>query len=101
MKNQGSISRRDFLKETTLAATAVTTGLARNSATGQTATPAPQGAPAQTMVGFQAEVSYLMQYGIVRFLDDVQTRANVNTLMLHADPFEPSWAGLDLSLIHI
>jgi len=47
------------------------------------------------MVGFQAEVSYLMQYGIVRFLDDVQTRANVNTLMVHADPFEASWAGLD------
>jgi len=95
MKNQVSISRRDFLKESTLAATAVTTGLARSSASGQAATPAPQGAPAQTMVGFQAEVSYLMQYGIVRFLDDVQTRANVNTLMVHADPFEASWAGLD------
>jgi hypothetical protein len=47
------------------------------------------------MIGFQAEVAYLQQYGIARFLDDVQTRANVNTLMLHCNPFEASWAGLD------
>ena len=47
------------------------------------------------MIGFQAEVTYLLQYGIARFLDDVQTRASVNTLMLHCNPFEASWAGLD------
>jgi hypothetical protein len=95
MKYQGSISRRDFLKETALAATAVTTGLALTPASAQAATIKPQVPPVQTMIGFQAEVSYLMQYGIVRFLDDVQNRASVNTLMLHADPFEASWVGLD------
>jgi hypothetical protein len=54
--------------------------------------PAAAGKP---MIGFQAEVPYLLQYGIVKFLDDVQTRANVNTLFLHANPFEVSWSGLD------
>ena len=52
-------------------------------------------APAKIMIGFQAEVTYLLQYGIARFLDDVQKRAGVNTLMLHCNPFEASWAGLD------
>ncbi len=42
------------------------------------------------MIGFQAESSYLLSYGIARFLDDVQTRANVNTLFLHCNLFEAS-----------
>jgi len=91
MNNEGSISRRDFVKAASLAATAVTTGLALNPASGSAATTA----PAIPMIGFQAEVTYLLQYGIARFLDDVQTRASVNTLMLHGNPFEASWAGLD------
>jgi hypothetical protein len=88
-----SLSRRDFVKTASLAATAVTTGLglepmsrARRRSSGRAAKP---------MIGFQVEVTYLLQYGIARFLDDVQTRASVNTLMLHGNPFEASWAGLD------
>jgi hypothetical protein len=45
------------------------------------------------MIGFQAEVPYLLEYGIVQFLDDVQARASVNTLFLRADPFEASSDG--------
>ena len=85
MNDEPSISRRSFVKSASLAATAITTGLAA------AAEPAPQ----PILIGFQAEVAYLLQYGIARFLDDVQTRASVNTLMLHANPFEASWAGLD------
>jgi hypothetical protein len=103
MNDKSSISRRDFVKTASLAATAVTTGLglepgsaraAAAPATGTPATsaPAPQ---AKIMIGFQAEVTYLLQYGIARFLDDVQNRAGVNTLMLHCNPFQASWAGLD------
>jgi hypothetical protein len=92
MNSDGSISRRDFVKTASLATTALTTGLALNPTS---ALAQPQGAPAKTMVGFQAEVTYLLSYGITKFLDDVQTRANVNTLMLHGNPFEASWAGLD------
>jgi hypothetical protein len=47
------------------------------------------------MIGFQAEVTYVMQYGIARFLDDVQNRANVNTLVMRSHAFAPSWVGLD------
>jgi hypothetical protein len=87
MTDETSISRRNFVKSASLAATAFTAGIS---------TAQPQAPAAATpMIGFQVEVSYLMQYGIVRFLDDVQTRASVNTLMLHANPFEASWAGLD------
>ena len=57
----------------------------------------PQPAAAKPMIGFQAEDSYLLQYGIARFLDDVQTRASVNTLFLHCSPYSPSWNGLDKS----
>ncbi len=85
MNDQGSISRRHFVKSASLAATAITTGLAAAAAP----------APPRLLIGFQAEVDYLLQYGIARFLDDVQTRAGVNTLMLHGNPFEASWAGLD------
>jgi hypothetical protein len=97
MKNEGFVSRRDFVKTASLAATAMTTGLALKPESGLAAVPDTQGAAAKPtpMIGFQAEVTYLLQYGIAKFLDDVQTRASVNTLMLHGNPFEASWAGLD------
>ena len=87
MNNQNSISRRDFVKTASLAATAVTTGLGLEPMSVRAAADAPA-APAKIMIGFQAEVTYLLQYGIARFLDDVQNRASVNTLMLHCNPFE-------------
>jgi hypothetical protein len=93
MNSTNPISRRDFVKTASLAATAVTTGLGLEPMISR-ATDAPA-APAKIMIGFQAEVTYLMQYGIARFLDDVQNRASVNTLMLHCNPFDASWAGLD------
>jgi hypothetical protein len=97
MKNEESISRREFVKAASLTATAITTGLALEPTTGLAATTEAQvqAAPAKPMIGFQVEVNYLLQYGIARFLDDVQNRASVNTLMLHGNPFEASWAGLD------
>jgi hypothetical protein len=49
------------------------------------------------MVGFQAEVTYLLSYGIAKFLDDVQNRASVNAVFLHGAPFDASWAGIDPS----
>ena len=66
MKDEGSISRREFVKAASLTATAITTGLALNPASGQ-------GVASETkvamrpMIGFQAEVTYLLQYGITRF----------------------------------
>jgi hypothetical protein len=91
------LSRRDFVKAASLAATAVTAGLSLEPATGRAATTEAPVAPVKPMIGFQAEVTYLLQYGIARFLDDVQSRASVNTLMLHCNPFEASWNGLDRS----
>jgi len=97
MNDQGSISRRGFVKAASMAATAISAGLALDptpaEAASSPAAPAPASAP--PMIGFQVEVAYLLQYGIAKFLDDVQTRASVNTLMLHANPFEASWAGMD------
>ena len=87
MDYEGSISRRTFVKAASLTATAITTGIA--------ATAESQAAAAKPMIGFQAEVTYVMQYGITRFLDDIQNRASVNTLMPHCNLFEASWAGLD------
>jgi hypothetical protein len=92
MNNKNSISRREFVKTASLAVTAATTGLGLETSVRADAAPT---APTKPMIGFQAEVTYLMQYGIARFLDDVQNRASVNTLMLHCNPFEASWAGLD------
>lgn len=89
-----SISRREFVRTATVAATAVGAGLGLTPATSHAATPV-ESQPAQPMIGFQAEVTYLLEYGIARFLDDVQTRASVNTLFLHCNLFEPSWSGLD------
>ena len=100
MKNKGGVSRREFVKSAGLAATAMTAGLGLESARaaglvdGTRVGGGTQG-KAGVMIGFQAEVTYLLQYGIAKFLDDVQTRANVNTLMLHGNPFEASWAGMD------
>ena len=92
MNDKGSISRRNFVKTASLAATAMTTGLALKPMSGGAAITEPQAVPTKPipMIGFQAEVTYLLQYGIARFLDDVQTRASVNTLMLHGNPFEAS-----------
>jgi hypothetical protein len=95
MDSERSVSRRNFVKSASLAATAIATGLAMEPSSSRAATPEPKVAPEKPMIGFQAEVAYLLQYGIARFLDDVQNRASVNTLMLHCNPFEPSWAGLD------
>jgi hypothetical protein len=99
MNGDGNVSRREFVKAASLTATAISAGLALTPASGVAAEAQGQaqgqGAPATTMIGFQAEVSYLLEYGIARFLDDVQTRASVNTLMLHGNPFEASWAGMD------
>ncbi len=95
MNDKTAISRRDFVKTASLAATAVTTGLGVERASVRAAASDAPAAPPKIMIGFQAEVTYLLQYGIARFLDDVQNRAGVNTLMLHCNPFEASWAGLD------
>jgi hypothetical protein len=92
MNDERSISRRDFVKSASLAATAIATGLAPELAS---ATTVSQAAPAQLMIGFQADVTYVMKYGITRFLDDIQTRASVNTLTMRCNPFEASWVGLD------
>jgi hypothetical protein len=85
-----SFTRRDLLRTAALAA--IASDLAATPSVSRAA-----GIPTvdTTMIGFQAEVAYILQYGIARFLDDIQTRASVNVLMLHADPFEASWAGLD------
>jgi hypothetical protein len=91
-QDTNSITRRDFVRTAALAATAVGTGLGL-APTGGRAAPADPAAGGPPMIGFQAEVSYLMEYGIARFLDDVQARASVNTLFLHADPFEASADG--------
>ena len=80
------ITRRDFVRTAALAATAVGSGLGLAS-TGRAAANDPAAA-GQPMIGFQAEVPYLLEYGIVQFLDDVQARASVNT-----DPFEASSDG--------
>jgi hypothetical protein len=103
MKNQNaetnSISRRDFVRTAALAATAVASGLALTPVSTRAADAPAAAAPAPTadkpMIGFQAEVSYLLQYGIARFLDDVQNRANVNAIFLHSNPYSASWAGID------
>jgi hypothetical protein len=89
-----AISRRDFVRTATVAATAVTSGLGLAPAVGRAAAEDPAAA-AKPMIGFQAEVTYLLQYGVARFFDDVQTRAGVNTLFLHSNLYDASWAGLD------
>ncbi len=90
-----TISRRDFVRTAALAAGAISSGLALTPASAADAAAEVKSPAAKPMIGFQAESSYLLQYGIARFFDDVQTRANVNTLFLHCNLFEPSWVGLD------
>jgi hypothetical protein len=92
MNDEGSISRRDFVKSASMTVTAIAAGLAVDPAS---AIAEPKGAPENLMIGFQADVAYVMRYGITRFLDDIQDRANVNTLTMRCTPFEPSWAGMD------
>jgi hypothetical protein len=87
---QPSLSRRDFVRTASLAATAV--GLGLTPETGQAQAAAGAEPAAKPLIGFQAEVPYLLEYGIDRFLDDVQTRANVNAVFLHANLFAPSQA---------
>ena len=99
---QNSFSRRDFVKAASLAGTAITSGLGLSPASAgaeqETAgVPAGSSAGAKPLIGFQAEVPYLMQFGIERFLDDVQTRAGVNALFLHGNLYNASWNGLDKS----
>ena len=84
--NEGSTSRREFVKAASLTAAAVTTGLALTPMSDA----APVAAPAKTMVGFQAEVTYLLQYGIARFLDDVSGARQRQ----HADAAWQSFRGL-------
>ena len=90
-----SISRRGFVRTAALAATAVGSGLSLTPTSSRAAAAAGQAATGRPMIGFQAEVTYLLRYGIERFLDDVQTRASVNTLLMHSRLYNGSWAGLD------
>jgi hypothetical protein len=90
----GWVSRRDFMRSAALAAVAAEIGFAQVSRGAPETQPAAANPMAgKPMIGFQAEVAYVLQYGIARFLDDIQTRASVNTLFLHANPFAPSRDG--------
>jgi hypothetical protein len=91
------ISRRQFVRTASLAAAAVSSGVGLVSASAQSSPDASTTNGNRPMIGFQAEVPYLLEYGINRFLDDVQTRASVNTLFLHGSLYDASWAGLDRS----
>lgn len=87
------VSRRGFLKG--VAGVGVVAGVGgevMGQATGA-GTQAGAAAKEGVMVGFQAEVDYVMRFGVGKFLDDVQTRAGVNALFLHAVPFVASFAG--------
>jgi hypothetical protein len=92
---KNAMSRRDFVRTAAVAATAVAASLELKPASARAASDAP--AAEKPMIGFQAEVNYLLSYGVGRFLDDVQTRASVNTIFLHSSLYEASWAGLDRS----
>src|ERR1017187_10153532 len=96
MMDEGSISRRNFVKSATLAATAITTGLGLEPMSAAAAPGVPDAQPAlpKTLIGIQVEVNSI-ENNLVQFLDDVQNRACVNTLMMHCVPFEASWAGVD------
>jgi hypothetical protein len=96
MMDEGSISRRNFVKSASLAATAITTGLGLEPMSAAAAPGVPDAQPTlpKTLIGIQVEVNSLGN-NLVQFLDDVQTRASVNTLMMHCVPFEASWAGVD------
>ena len=94
MNSEASITRRDFVKTASLATTALTTGLGLDPMIARAAAPDTQPALPKTLIGIQVEVNSL-QNNLVKFLDDVQSRSSVNTLMMHCVPFEASWAGLD------
>ena len=95
MPDPTPLSRRDFVKTASLAATAVAAGVALSPRTARAQGAAAAAPSDRPMVGFQVEVPYILRYGVNRFLDDVQTRASVNTLFLHGSPYDASWAGLD------
>ena len=65
MKEEGSITRRDFVKSASMAATAAATGFTLKPESVDAATP--QAAADKIMIGFQAEVSYVLKYGITHF----------------------------------
>jgi hypothetical protein len=89
--DRSPLSRRDFVKTASLAASAVgVLGMASEAARAQS--PPAADSASKPLIGFQAEVPYLLEYGIERFLDDVQTRANVNAIFLHANMYAPSRA---------
>src|SRR4051812_2695886 len=101
------LSRREFVRNATIASAAASLGIGAQAGAAESSRPSALTATAPTrsrpefppgfkpMVGFQAEANYVLQYGVARFLDDLQARASVNTLMLHMSPFEASWTGLD------
>ncbi|HVS70006.1 MAG TPA: hypothetical protein VHQ47_01985 [Phycisphaerae bacterium] len=92
MATDGGMTRRGFLKTAAVAAAAVELGgAAAGTAEGQATAPAIVPSD-KVLIGFQAEVSYVLNYGIGAFLDDIQNRASVNVLMLHAVPFVESRA---------
>jgi len=111
--DNNSISRRSFVRKASLAAAAVTAGIGITKANGHASAIDEKGKPIKTatgyslnslkpiidkpLIGFQANATYLVEYGIGRFLDDIQNRANVNTLIQRMPPFEISWDGLDKS----
>lgn len=87
------ISRRDFV-QTAAIATAVASGM-RVLPLGQSSAAAQPIEALKPLIGFQADVGYVMQFGVVPFLDDIQARASVNTLVMRSHPFAPSWVGID------
>jgi hypothetical protein len=84
-----SLTRRDFVRTAALTATALGSGLGL-APTGKADPVSTFGSASKPLVGFQAEVPYLLEYGIEKFLDDVQTRASVNAVFLHFNMFEAS-----------
>jgi hypothetical protein len=91
----GAMTRRDFVKTAALAAAAGMALLPENSPAAEAEVPAEK-----LMIGFQADVTYLLSYGITRFLDDVQTRANVNAIFLRANLYGPARAGGNFATAH-
>ena len=105
--SKNSISRRNFVRTASLTAAGITSGLGLTSVNTSGSminekkklpeTSAMFSRDFKPVIGFQANVNYLLEYGVERFLDDIQNRAQVNTLILRAILFEPSWDGLDKS----
>ena len=86
-QNSNPLSRREFIG-TAVAVAAVASELTLAPLTALAAETGPS--TEKILIGFQAEVTYILQYGVARFFDDVQTRASVNAIFLHGNPFEIS-----------